>query len=225
MTLLERAEKKPTRSKGIVALIVVTLGTMGIVAYYFYGPRELGGMDMAMLFVIAGFAAYGTMQNIIRGLLTAIAMYLGTAIAATFYPVLTPYSRSFLNILTRAGVGGRPVGSVDTSALALSFAVAAVVLWLVLELLFRASLPDTHLPFLGFVDRIGGTLVYLVLGIFVAALVFNVIGYGAAGRTAHNRAALRPEFNQVVRLTYQAQSFWFPGRPPAIYAYDQSLRE
>jgi hypothetical protein len=225
MTLLEKAEKQPTRSKGIVALVVATLSTIGIVLTFFYGPRDLRGMDMAMLFVIVAFAAYGTTQYIIRGLLTAIAAYLATAIAGTFYYVLTPYSRSFLNVLGRIGLSSPPAGNVDTSALAVSFAFAAILLWLVLESLFRASLPETHMPFLGFVDRIGGTLIYLALGIVVAALLFNGIGYGRAGRAAHNRASLRPEFNQVVKLIYQAQSFWYSGRPPAIYAYDQNLRE
>jgi len=227
MTLLEKAEKKQTktRSKGIIALIVAALGTIGIVAYAFSSPLDLNGMDMTILFVVVAFTAYGTMQPIIRGLLTAVAIYLATAIAGTFYHVLAPYSRSFLNLLPGIGLGGHPVGSVDTSALALSFAAAALVLWVVLELLFRAALPETHITLLGPLDRIGGTLIHLAIGVVVAALLFNIIGYGAAGRAAHNEATLRPEFNRVMKLTYQTQSFWFPGRPPAIYAYDQDLRE
>ena len=225
MTLLEKAEKKPEKSKGIVALMVALLGTIGIVVYTFYGSRDLRGMDIAMLFVIVGVAAYGVMQTIIRGLLTAVAIYLGTAIAGTFYYVLRPYARSFLNVLGNIGLSRPPLGEVDTSALALSFAFAAVLLWLVLELLFRAALPETDIPFLGFADRIGGMFVYLAIGLVVAALLFTVIGYGAAGRAAHNKASLRPEFNQVMKLTYQTQSFWFPRHPPAIYAYDQDLRD
>jgi uncharacterized membrane protein required for colicin V production len=220
MTLLEKAERKPAKSKGIIALIFATLGTIGIVAYVLYGPRDLRVMDVAMLFVIVAVGAYGTIQTIIRGLLTALSIYLATAVAGMFYYVLTPYSRSFLNLL-----GGRPPGQVDTSALALSFFVFAALLWLILELLFRAALPETHITFLGPVDRVGGALVYLAIGIVVAALSFNVIGYGAAGRAAHNRASLRPAFNRVIELTYQTQSFWYAGRPPAIYAYDQNLRE
>ncbi len=225
MTLLEKAERKPTKSKGIIALIVITLSTVGVVIYYFYGSRELRGMDMAMLLVIAAFVGYGTMQYIIRGLLTAISIYLATAIGGTFYHVLTPYSRSFLNVLAKAGLARPPAARVDVSALALSFAIATVVLWIVLEVLFRASLPETHIALLGPVDRVGGTLIYMGIGIVVAALLFNGIGYGVAGRTAHNRASLRPAFNQVIKLTYQTQSFWFSGQPPAIYTYDQALRE
>lgn len=225
MTLLEKAERKPAKSKGIIALIFATLSTIGIVAYVLYGPRDLRVMDVAMLFIIVAVGAYGTTQTIIRGVLTALSIYLGTAIAGLFYYLLTPYARSFLDVLGSFGVGGRPPGQVDTSALALSFFVVATVLWLILELLFRAALPETHISFLGPADRVGGTLVYLAIGIVVAALAFNIIGYGAAGRAAHNRASLRPAFNRVIELTYQTQSFWYPGGPPAIYAYDQNLRE
>lgn len=177
-------------------------------------------MDMAMLFVIVATTAYGTMENILRGLLTGLTLYLSTAIAGTFYAVLTPYSRSFLNLLANVNLASPPVGGVDTSALAFSFAFAALLLWIILEGLFRAALPDTHLPFLGPLDRVGGALIYLFIGIVLAALLFSVVGYGVAGRAAHDAAALRPEFNQVMDLIQQAQSVWYAGQPPAVYAYD-----
>jgi uncharacterized membrane protein required for colicin V production len=222
MTLFEKAPEQPagTEGRGITALIVETLGIIGIVAYTFFGPRQLQGLDVAMLFVIVSFAAYGTMRTIIRGLMTAVAVYLATGMAASFYPVLAPYSRSFLNILGYLGLSAAPAGGVDYSALALSFAVFVVILWVILELLFRASFENAHLAFLGPMDRVGGAIVYLVIGVVVATLLFNTIGYGVAGRAAHNQASFRPEFNQVLRLYYQGQSFWFPGRPPAIYVYD-----
>jgi hypothetical protein len=133
--------------------------------------------------------------------------------------VLAPYARSFINV----GPGRPPIGNVDYSALALSFAFIAVVLWIALEALFRAFFPATHLSFLGPVDRVAAALVHLVIGIVVATLVFNVIGYGVAGRPAHDKASLRPEFNQVMKIYYQGQSFWFPRRPPPIYVYDLDL--
>jgi hypothetical protein len=222
MTLFEEAPQKRTEGRGITALIVETLGVVGIVAYTFFGPRELRGMDMVMLFVIVSFAAYGTMRTIIRGLMSAVAVYLATGMAASFYTVLTPYSRSFLNVLGYLGLSTAPAGDVDYSALALSFAVLTVLLWGILELLFRASFESAHLSLLGPMDRVGGAIVYLVIGIVVATLLFNTIGYGVAGRPAHNKASLRPEFNRALELYYQGQSFWFPRRPPAIYIYDLS---
>jgi hypothetical protein len=222
MTLFEKApeQRTGTEGRGVTALIVETLGIIGIVAYTFFGPRQLRGLDVAMLFVIVSFAAYGTMRTIIRGLMTGVAVYLATGMAASFYPVLTPYSRSFLNILGYLGLSTAPAGDVDYSALALSFAIFAIVLWVILELLFYASFENTHLALLGPMDRVGGAIVYLIIGVVVATLLFNTIGYGVRGRSAHDKASLRPEFNQVLRLYYQGQSFWFPGRPPGIYVYD-----
>ena len=220
MTLLEKADRKPSRSKGIIALIVATLGTIGIVVYALYGSRQLNGMDLAMLFVILGVTAYGTTETILRALLTAVAVYLATAVASSFYAVLTPYSRSFLNLLASAGIARPPAGPVDTSALAFSFVFASVIIWIVLESLFRVALPETHLSALGPLDRVGGALAYLVIGTALATLLFHTIGYGVAGRRAHNQAALRPEFKQAMDIIHQSQAFWFAGHPPVIYVYD-----
>lgn len=223
MTYLEKAEKPRPKSRGVPALILATLGTLGIVALFFFGPRELRGFDGVLLFLILAFAAYGSMNTIIRGLTTAVALYVATGIAATFYPLLTPYARSFINISMDIGLGRPPAGSVDYSALALSFSFIAVILWVALEALFRVFFPATHLSFLGPVDRVAGALIHVVIGIVVATLLFNTFGYGVAGRSAHNKAALRPEFNQVMELYYQGQSFWFPRQPPPIYVYDLDL--
>jgi len=220
MTLLEKAERKPSKSKGITAIIIATLCTIGIAVAYFYGPRELHGIDIAVLFIIAAFVAYGSTQNTIRGLFTAMAIYLATAIGSTFYKVLAPYARSFLNALNGVSLGSPPPGQVDTPALAVSFAFAAVVLWIILEVLFRAALPGTRLTFLGPVDRVGGALVYLLVGIAVAALTFSITGYAVAGEEGYSRAALRPELDQVMALIYRIQAPWFAGNPPAVYIYN-----
>lgn len=223
MTLFEKVPKRTGEGQMITALVIETLGVIGIVGYFFLGPRDLGWLDVAMLLVVVSFIAYGAMRTIIGGLMTAVALYLATGLAASFYPALTPYSRSFLNVLASVGLANAPAGPVDYSALALSFAVLTVFLWVILEVLFRASFEDTHLALLGPMDRVGGAVVYLAVGLLVAALLFNAIGYGAAGRPAHDGASLRPELNRVLELHYRGQSFWFSGRPPGIYAYDLNL--
>jgi len=223
MTYLEKAERPRDRSKGIAGLTIAALGTIGILAVHFRGPRELRGFDLFLLFLILGFAAYGTMRSIIRGLTTALSIYVATAVAATFYPALRIYSRSLINIAHAHLRGRPPIRPVDYSALALSFALIAIPVWAGLEGLFRVALPDAHLKFLGFLDRVAGAIVHLVIGVFVAALLFNFYGYGFTGRPAHDRASLRPEARQVMELFYRGQSFWFPRRPPAIYTYDLDL--
>jgi len=223
MTLFDEAPQKTADGKRITALVIEALGAIGIGVYFLLGPRDLGWLDVAMLFVIVTFVAFGTTRTIIGGLMTAVAVYLATGLAASFYPVLTPYARSFLNVLPSAVSSGPPAGTVDSPALALSFAVMTVVFWAVLELLFHASVENTHMRLLGPMDRVGGAVIYLAIGVLVAALLFNTLGYGTAGPSAHERASLRPEFNRVLELHYLAQSFWFSGRPPGIYAYDLDL--
>lgn len=223
MTLFEEAAQKTADGTRITALVIGALGVIGIGVYFFLGPRDLGWLDVAMLFVIVSFVAFGTTRTIMAGLMSAVAVYLATGLAASFYPVLTPYARSFLNVLPSVVSSPAPAETVDSPALALSFAVLTIVCWVVLELLFHASIENTHLWLLGPMDRVGGAVIYLAVGILVAALLFNTLGYGPAGRSAHDRASLRPEFNRVLELHYLAQSFWFPGRPPGIYAYDLDL--
>ncbi len=223
MTLFENTPDRRAEGRWITAIVIETLGVVGIASYYFLGPRDLAGIDVIMLFVVVSFAALGAMRTILGGILTGLAGYLATGLAASFYPVLTPYSRSFLNILGTVGLVGAPPGPVDYSALALSFAALAGVLWIILELLFRASFEETHLALLGPMDRVGGAVIYLAVGVLVAALLFSTIGYGRAGRPVEDEASLRPELKRVIELHYRGQSFWFAGRPPAIYIYDLDL--
>ena len=223
MTLFEKVPQRKGEGQMITALVIEALGVIGIVAYYFLGPRDLGWLDVAMLFVIVTFVAVGAMRTIIGGLMTGVALYLATGLAASFYPALTPYSRSLLNVLASVGLANTPPGPVDYSALALSFVVLTVVLWLILELLFRASFEETHLSLLGPMDRVGGAVIYLAVGLLVAALLFNAVGYGTAARAAHDQASFRPELNRILELHYRGQSFWFAGRPPGIYVYDLDL--
>ena len=105
--------------------------------------------------------------------------------------------------------------------LAVSFGVLAVIVWGTLEYISRVSFRDTSLPRLRVLDNVGGVLIYLLIGILVASLLFNTIGYGSL-RRAHNKALLRPRFNQVLALYYTAQSSWF-SRPPSIFVYDLDL--
>ena len=220
MTFLEKAERKPNRSKGIIALIVAALGTIGIVIYAIYGSRQLRSMDLAMLLVILAVTAYGVTETIIRGLLTAVSVYLATAVASSFYAALTPYARTFLNLLAAAGIARPPAAPVDTSALAFSFAFASLLIWIILESLFRVALPETHLSLLGALDRVGGSLVYLAVGIAFATLLFHTIGYGVAGRRPHNQASLRPEFNQAMDIIQQSHFFFYDTATTEIYTYD-----
>jgi len=209
--------EKPTISAREVLppLIIGALGTASVIVYYFVNPR-LQILDVVLLLVVVAFATLGAMQNIIRGFMSLFALYFATGLAATFYQPVFPYIHS---ILKSIGMRVASAGNVDYDALAFSFGLLAVVMWIALEAIARLSLPDSSLPALGIFDTLGGAFVYLIVGILTAALMFNTFGYSTRGWDAHYRARLRPQFNQVVEFYYTTQAFWFSA-PPLIYMYD-----
>jgi len=219
------AQYKPRRhlaQKAIPPLILSALGTVGVVGLYFLVPG-LQPIDIVLLLVVVGFSAVGYTQGILHGIMTIVMLYVATGVAATFYRMVTPYVGTIqwlLELPFTRNLDTSP--SVDYDTLALSFGLLAVIAWGALEVISRASFRDTSLPRLGMLDNLGGILTYLVVGILVASLLFNAIGYGQQ-RHVHDRALLRPGFNQVLYLHYTAQWFWFPRRPPPIYVYDLDL--
>ena len=208
----------------IPLLLIGTLGTGGAVALYLLIPR-FHPIDLAMLIVVVWLGAAGYRQRIVRGIMTAVTLYLATGVAATVYPVPAPYiaaiGRFFHTIFARFGSRAETTadGATYRNNLAASFILVTVVIWATLEIIDRISLKDTHLVGLGILDNVGGIVIHLVLGILVASLLFNAIGYGTL-RSAHDKALLRTQFNQVLCTYYDAQSFWFSNTPPLIYAYD-----
>jgi len=205
-----RRGRKRSAKDLVVPLTISVLGIAGIIVLKFLIPG-LQPIEMALLFVAVGLCAVGYMQNIIRGIMSAAMLYVASGVAATFYQTTAPYV-------------GAPFGDeVNRNTLALSFGVLTAIIWITLEALGRTSFRDTKLPVAGILDNLGGLFIYLIIGVIVASLLFNSIGYGQLGRRAHNNAFLRPRFNQVLHLYYTTQSFWFPRRPPPIYAYDLDL--
>jgi len=209
MTIHHRREKRSAKEL-LPPLIFGTLGIAAVIALHFIIPG-FQHLEVVLLLILVGFAALGYTQNIIRGLMSAVMLYFASGIAATFYVITAPYI-------------GAPFGDkVNRNILGLSFCVLTLVVWIILEALGRTSFKDTRLPALGILDSLGSMFIYLLIGVLVISLLFNAIGYGRRGWYAHNNALLRPQFNQVLRLHYTAQSFWFPWRPPTIYVYDLDL--
>ena len=228
MTAQFQPRRRSTKTP-IVPLTIGALGTAGVVALFFLVPG-VQFFELALLLVVVGFGALSCAQGIVRGAMSAVMLYIATGAAATFYPVPAPYIGAMQRVLglllTGNAFSGDPGGSisenVNRNSLALSFGLLAVLIWAILEALGRTSFRDTRLPRLGILDNASGFIVYLALGVLVASLSFNTLGYGRL-RAVHNEALLRPRFNQVLTLHYAAQSFWFPERPPPIYVYDLDL--
>jgi hypothetical protein len=188
-------------------LLLATFGVLVVIGLYFVVPG-FQPLDAGLLILVVAIAALGTTQNIIRGAMSVIFLYIATGMAALFYVSAAPYI-------------GAPFGERLTNEIfALSFSVLTALVWLVLELIGRALVPDTSLPAIGILDQLGGLVIYLLIGLVVASLLFNAIGYGARWRAFHDAAQLRSTFSGLMYWILRSQSFWFAGEPPNIYAYD-----
>ncbi len=227
-----RKSRRGLSSEGTAALILSAVGTAGVVALYYLTPG-FQPIELLLMFVIVGLAVAGYLQGIIRGAMTIVLLYIAVGIAAIVYRASAPYAQALMQVLTLLrdsvvslfGTGPSAATNYEFGAgitqgtLAVSFGLVTALIWGVLEIISRVSLKDTSLPRLGILDNVGGILVYLVVGILVAAFLFNTIGYGKY-RSTHDRALLRPQFNRVLYFCYTTQWFWFQGSPPPIYVYD-----
>lgn len=210
LTGQDRARKQAARQL-VPPLLITFLGIAGSLAIFFL-KGGFQPIELALMFIVVAFSTWGYTQRAIRGIMAIFFLYIATALAATFYVTTAPY------------VGAPFSDKVTPNILALSFVVLATVAWITLEVISRRLFKDLSLPALGVLDNLGGLCVYIVIGILVVSLLFNAIGYGNKFRRTHDQAFLRPQFNQVVRLWYASQSFWFSKNPPAIYIYDLDTR-
>jgi len=218
---MQHKSRRRSAKEIIPPLILGALGIAGVIILYQVVPG-FQSIELVLL-VTVGFAAWGYTQGIVRGITTIVILHIATGVAATFYQVSAPYTGIIKMIVTLPLTRRFSTDiSLDRGTLAFSFGLLMVLVWIVLEIAMRVSFRDVSLPGLVGLDNLGGVFVYLIVGILIASLLFNALGYGRM-RPAHNRALLRPEFNQVIYLHYVTQSFWFPRRPPDIYTYDLNL--
>jgi len=205
-------------------LLLGGLGSAGAMALYFV--LDLQPIDLMLLFIVVAFVAIGYRRRIISGVITTVVLYFATAVAAALYRPLAPYAdavRWFVTLPLTLDFSGAASRHIDHDGFAISFALVTVVIWIVVEIVFRVSFRDTRLPKLGILDNLGGVVIHLAIGVLVASLIFNAVGYGHL-RRVHNEARLRTALNQVLYVHFQvAQSFWFPEAPPPIYVYDLDL--
>jgi hypothetical protein len=206
-------------------LLTAFAAAAGVVSLYFLVP-ELQVLELAMLLVAVGLLIAGYTQNVVRGIVALTTFHIATAMAATFCTSLAPYvggmvrAFSSLDRIRDAEGATMRVAVATRSDLMTAFLLIVGVTWGVLEFIERANFPDTRLPKLGFLDRLGGLILHLVLGVLVASVLFNTIGYGPAARREHNSSVLRPWFNQVLDVHYEIQSYWLPRPLPLICVYD-----
>lgn len=209
-----QAEVKKREARQLIPpLVVGFLGIAIAVALYFL-KGGFQPIELVLMFIVAAFSALGYTQRIIRGIVALFFIYIATGLAATFYVTTAPY------------IGAPFSAEVTRGILALSFGVLTAAIWIALEFISRRFFRDTGLSILGALDNLGGVFVYFIIGILVASLLFNTLGYSHKWRHTHNQSLLRPQFNRVIHLCYRSQSFWFPPHaPPPIYVYDLNLSD
>ncbi len=221
MTAIKYREPENAAKKWVPVLLICLLGVFGSIALLYFIPR-FGGLDLMMLLVVTIFAAVGWLRGTVRGIVGIVIFYLSTGIAALTYRAVTPYIGGVLQA-ARFNLDATAAESVTRGSMALSFTLLTIILYIILEILGKVTMEETTIKGIGMLDNLVGILVYAVLGILVAALLFNLIGYGRS-RPSHDRAYLRPTFNQVLYLHYLSQSFWFPRGAPPLYVYDLNAR-
>ncbi|MBN1978503.1 MAG: CvpA family protein [Anaerolineae bacterium] len=210
-----RAKKKLNAKDLLFPLLIGTLGVVGAVVAFLAVPGFLE-VEAVLLLVMAVAAAVGYNRRTIRGLVTVPFLYAATGVAAILYEVTAPYI-------------GAPFGDFreiepPRDIKALSFFVLMLVMWIALEGVSRALFKDMSLPKIGMLDNLGGVLVHLLLGLLIAALIFNAIGYSQQWRGGVSEAKLAPLFLRTIDTWYQLQSIWF-GRTPRLYTGALALAE
>jgi uncharacterized membrane protein YGL010W len=205
----DRAQKRAAR--GLLPPLVISFLGIGVAVALYFLRGGFQSIELVLMFIVVAFSALGYTQRMVRGVVTLFFLYAATGLAATFYITTAPY------------IGAPVSAEVTRGILALSFTVLTTVTWIALEFVSRRLFRDMGLPALGLLDNLGGLFVYFIVGILVAALLFNALGYSDRWQRAHDRALLRQGFDRVVYLCYVSQSFWFPQAPPPIYVYDLSL--
>jgi uncharacterized membrane protein required for colicin V production len=221
MTAIKPKEHKRSFGRLIPPLLIGALGVFGVAALY---ALNLGfrSIEFVPLLIIVCAAAVGYLRGIVRGILTLVILYISTGVAALFYRALAPYVHAVGEVFS-FNINASIEAGASRGSQAFAFVLLAVIFWFLLELIARATLQSPDMPQIGILDKLGGVLVHLAVGVLVAALLFNAAGYGRS-RPRHDQAYLRRTFNQVLYLHYMSQSFWFGRNPPSLYTYDLNAR-
>lgn len=227
MTIKSRyAPEETAAQKWMPVLALAVLGVLGVLALYYFAPQLIGrrfqAIELVLMLVMVGFTALGYYRRLVRGVISVLSYYVATGMATLVYRPLTPYVGSVLEAL-QFNFDVTAAESTTPGYYATTFFLVSLAAFVVLELLLWASFRDTRMSGLGVLDNLGGVLVYLILGVLAASMLFNLFGYGRS-RPIHDRAVLRRTFNQALYVQYQAHSFWFSGNPPPLYTYDLNVR-
>jgi hypothetical protein len=212
----EKEKRKLSAKDIIIPLLIGTLGAVASIVATMMVPGFIG-LEVLFLLVIVIWVTIGYNRRTLRGVLTFPFLYIATAAAALLYEGASPYIGAPFGDFRET----EPTRFVKT----FSFFVLMLAIWIPLEGISRALFKDMSLPRLGLLDNLGGMMVHLLIGLLIAALLFNGFGYVQRWRGEVTKARLAPTFLTTIRLHYLTQSIWFPTRVPPFYRGALELAE
>ncbi|MCP4543712.1 MAG: CvpA family protein [Chloroflexi bacterium] len=221
MTAIKPKEYKRSFARLIPPLLIGMLGVFGVAALY---ALNIGfrSSEFLPLLVIVSAISIGYLRGIVRGILSIITLYLSSAAAALLHRSVAPYIHATGELFS-FNINASIEAGASRGSQALTFVLLTVIFWLLLELVSRATFQTPDLPQIGILDKLGGVMIHLIIGVLAASLLFNAAGYGRS-RPRHDQAYLRKSFNQVLYLHYMTQKFLFERNPPSLYTYDLNAR-
>jgi membrane protein required for colicin V production len=174
-------------------------------------------LDFVLLFIVLVGALFGFFQRLVRQIGGLVSLYIGLVLASAFYGHLTNWLGSHFRIMSRE------VGEV------LSFLVIFALVYGLLELIFRRTVPESRLAFLGVMDQLGGVILgFLATAaqVGVALLILQFVGgitwvrgdsFRLAFLQAFDSSLLAPLFTSYVSLVVGLVQPWLPGGLPSFF--------
>jgi uncharacterized membrane protein required for colicin V production len=120
-------------------------------------------LDIVMVLVLLGSMAFGLRQGMLRQLILLLSIYLGTVVAANYYPQVGDFLVS--TIATSA--------SVEMAGI-VAFVALLIVCTFVLIAAFWSAYRQTKLPSSYMLDEVGGTVLGALVGIVLVNLLLAV---------------------------------------------------
>jgi len=176
------------------------------------------GLDVLVGLTFLGICVGAVVRGLLRQLMSLLVLFFATVIAGVLYPY---------GALALAVIGEQAPTLADGVAFLLLFAFFTVIL----ELILKASFPDTRLPRLGVFDHVLALAPGVLCALVVSALLLTTLGHAArqpwgtlipgvrvALARAYRHSALKPYLALFLDYYLRSLQIWFR-RPPPLLSY------
>jgi uncharacterized membrane protein required for colicin V production len=172
---------------------------------------EFNSLDVLIIIVLAIGTVVGFFKRLLRKAMNIAALYIATLLAMQFYFPLGKW----MSELTST--------SLKTTR-ALSFSLILVITDILLNFLARCAYKDTRLPFLGYLDQMGGLLIGFASTCAWISLAIPLLSgvpwlpFKASLYEAIRSSALVSFFDNLLPLLLATLRPWLPGGIPPIFS-------